>query len=599
MLLEMVVTGLISSIIKKYFLYAAIFILIAACSNVKKTNDEKLIQIPKNEEIILISPKKNTDLFFKNEASSYGLSGLKTIHSYAIDLNQDNFDDLVFIDDYFSTPKFYLFDTTLKKFIKSDSHFEGLIRASFLNFADFNNDGITDVIVGSLNQKTEMTKEELKIFRGAIGSDSKIKFIDEKIVIPGILPLSNVSVFDFDLDGKLDLFLSNWFDHTGSNPKLIPNLLLKGDGFNFINVSNLLTGEFDLYKSNKEYKSVAPTFGATTCDIDQNGFPDILTNSSNGHFNKLWMNLEKEKERAFIDYGKSSFYAADNDGESEIKGGNNSFFSLCFDYNNDGILDIFIGNMFLKTDPETRDRSAVLTGASLKFPPKFLRSEVYHQEGKEFSEVDRRGISFDYNLDGRKDIFIENAGFPPETRLLLYKQNEDSSFEDFGEEVGIDLVNPSGIIYLDVNKDGILDLLSGQTDLRLKNRKVETYLFINKMGRKKNGSLKLNLLGIESNRDGIGASVYLKTDKSKYFEQAVYNYGSLPSQNMKGIYFSFAEEIPQKLIISWPYGIKDRLGRTEGRVVHYDLKKLKLKSLHTELNICENGKIVTKKHDCR
>lgn len=300
---------------RKIFLQATLLSLVACShSNQKKEVDsnESIVIKETENKVMNLGPTGQSDIF-KDVTEEYGLKGVTSVHNYAVDLNNDGYTDLVVLEDYYSVPKFFYFNPKVKKFELGENPFPENVRASFLNFVDLDHDGIYDVIVGSLNQKTAMTKKAPLLFRGEL-VDNKIKFKAEGELPVGIIPSASISVLDYDLDGKLDIFISNWFDFSKGSPKVIPNILLKGDGFKFENVSYLLTGEFDKAKSTKEFNNIAPTFGATVCDIDQNGFPDILTNSSNGYYNKLWMNVEKLNERTFEDYGEKSGYAADEDG---------------------------------------------------------------------------------------------------------------------------------------------------------------------------------------------------------------------------------------------------------------------------------------------
>jgi hypothetical protein len=594
-------TALILSISKKNkftILSAMIVLIMAACSsNPKKLNPEKLLPI-KNESINSLAPSIAKDKMFLDMTDEYGLKNLKAVHLYAVKLNNDNFTDLVLLDDFYTSPKFFIFNSEKSKFELMNYPFKEIVRASFLNFADFDHDGIIDLVVGSLNQKTEMTKRPIRLFRGE-QHNNEINFIEESEIGTNVTPAANVSLLDFDLDGELDIFIANWFDQSSDTPKIVPNILLKGKGFKFENVSYLLRDEYEISKVTKTYKNASPTFGATICDVDQNGFPDILTNSSNGYFNKMWLNLDKNTEREFQDFGEVTGYASDNEGGKEIKGGNNSFFTACADYNNDGIVDLAVGNLFHDRDPETRDRSCILTGSSLKFPPSFIRSEFYQVESsKNWSEGDRRGVFLDYNLDGLEDLFVENSGFPPDSRLILFEQLEDHAYDEVSNKYGIDLVNPSGVISIDLNHDGILDFIVGQSDVRASNSANRIYAFVNLTKRLNRGSLKINLQARLANSMGISGSAKLITNKRKYFRNVNYNYGSLPSQNESGIYFAFDKEIPQNLIINWPIGTRDRLNRIIPIIKKYDLKKYQLKGKHTELNICEDGRILKATSNC-
>lgn len=591
-------TGLILSISKKklkqFSRYAAI-VIFAACTHVKTI---PVISIENKMAEINLSPHAKTLTGFSDKTAEYGLDNFKAVHLYAVKLNQDEYTDLVLLEDFYSSPKFLIFDAKEQKFNPMSYPFKETVRASYLNFVDLDHDGIIDVLVTSLNQKSEMTKQPIRIFRGE-RKGKELSFVEEGHLDMPISSPGNVSVLDFDLDGEMDIFVANWFENFGASPKINPSYLFKGNGFKFKNISALLEGEFEINKINKEFKNAVPTFGATVCDIDQNGFPDILTNSSNGYFNKMWINQERNSDRFFQDFASESGYASDNDGGKEIKGGNNSFYSLCMDYNNDRIIDILIGNMFQDRDPETRDRSAILTGSQFKFPPTFIRSEIYQEiNNLNWSEGDRRGVQIDYDLDGLDDLIVENSGFPPNSRLLFFKQHADHSYEDIAANLGIDLVNPSGVVTIDLNRDGLMDFITGQSDVRVTGSKNRIYVFINEGKREKKGSIKLNLQARLSNSNGISGSAFLITNERKYYKNIVENYGSLPSQNESGVYFSFDNEIPKEIIVAWPVGIKDRLGRTSSLIKIYPLKKYKLQAKHSEFNLCEDGRILNIKKNC-
>lgn len=566
-----------------------------SCShqNDQSKNQSKMVlpSIQNNIAPFDLGPTKSNSKIFIDKTKEYGLEGVRGVHLYAVDLNNDGYTDLVVLEDFLSVPKFYIFNPLKKKFELMPNPFEETVRASFLNFVDLDHDGVYDVIVGNLNQKTEMTKYPTRIFKGQI-INGEISFKEQEKLPTGIMPTANISVLDYDLDGELDLFFANWFEYSDKGPRPVSNILLKGRGFHFENVTEILEGE-------QNTKNIAPTFGATVCDIDQNGFPDILTNSSNGYFNKLWLNLDKFNNRKFSDYGEVSGYAADDDGPKATLGGGNSFFSACADYNNDGIIDIAIGNLFRDTDPESKDRSAILTGSSTKFPPKFIRSEFYQDTGKKkWSEGDHRGVFVDYNLSGLESLIVENSGFPPDSRLIFFEQQENHEMIDRAEEFGINIVNPSGLVTLDLKHRGVMDIIVGQTDTRAGNSKSRIYVFENQLDRKSKGSIRFHPQGRLANTHAISGSLFLKTNKHTYFRNIVYNYGSLPSQNEEGPFIGFSDEIPEEVKVNWPISTKDGLNRSIPLVKKYNLKKFKLKGVHHEFNLCEDGRILEHHENC-
>lgn len=593
---------LILSTFKKHFY---IFISVAgliSCSHQRSDIDLTPQKTNIQEEKIIthydMGPAKKSKIF-KDVTKEYGLLGVKAVHLYAVDFNHDGATDLVVLEDFYSHPKFYLFDKKLMKFILTKNPFDEIVRASYLVFADFDHDGILDVLVGSLNQKSEITQYPLRIFKGEMNK-GELHYKEMPNPVAEILPTASISVLDYDLDGELDLYLSNWFSFKGKNPLPSPDILLRGmGGFKFENVSKVLKGEYDINRGDKSYLNATPTFGSSVCDINQDGYPDILTSNSNGYFNKLWLNSESLGSIEFKNYGKESGYAADNEGTEEGRGGGNSFFSLCGDYNNDGIVDIVVGNLSHASDPEWIDRSSILTGSTKSLNPQFIRTDFFPEGiNARWSEGDRRGVWIDYNLDGLNDLIIDNSGFPPDSRLTFFEQMKDHSFEDRSIDFGINILNPSGTITIDLDNDGVMDFITGQTNLRTGESENRVYVYKNLSKRIHKGSIRFHLQGKRSNTYGISSSVYLSTNKHKYFRNIEYSYGSLPSQNEEGVYFAYDQEIPLSAIVRWSIKNKDHLGREVPLLKHYDLRKFNLFKNHQELNLCEDGRILPHKKNC-
>ena len=588
---------LILSISKKKIFSTSLLLasFLASCSHEKEMTPSRVVQ-PQKEEApkYLMGPEIPSKIFI-DKTEEYGLKDVKAVHLYAVDVDGDGFTDLITLEDFYAAPKFYFFNPKTHKFVLGPSPFDSVVRGSYLNFVDLNHDGIYDVIVGTLNQKTEITQYPARVFQGII-ENKKLHYKELSPLPTGLMPTASIVALDYDLDGELDLFLANWFSYKDKSPKPVPDLLLKGNGFNFTDSSNSLRDEYDYNKTEKAYSNATPTFGASVCDIDKNGFPDILTSNSNGYYNKLWLNLEGKN---FVDYGLESGYAADEDGAKETHGGGNSFFSLCGDYNNDGIVDIVIGNLSRDSDTESRDKSSILSGSKKTFPPKFIRSDFIHAgQTPKWSEGNHRGVWIDYNLDGLNDLIIDNSGFPPDSRLVFFEQAADHAYDDKSRELGVNVMNPSGTVTLDVNQDGVMDFITGQSQTRAGDINNRIYLFENQTKRNGRGSVRFHLQGKNSNYHGISSSVMLTTDKITRFFNVEYNSGSLPSQNEEGAYFAFNKERPLSVEVRWSYAQPDRLGRLVPLVKKYNLEKLKLKGTHHELNLCEDGRVLARNKNC-
>lgn len=130
-----------------------------------------------------------------------------------------------------------------------------------------------------------------------------------------------------------------------------------------------------------------------------------------------------------------------------------------FDYNNDGKLDIFFAN---GADINTLRKDS----------PKYY-NRLFENDGKgHFTDVtDKaglRGTGFDtgvaigdYDNDGFEDIFVAGV-----YRNTLYHNNGDGTFTDVTTKAGLDKPDPEfgplwavGGVWVDVNNDGLLDLV--------------------------------------------------------------------------------------------------------------------------------------------
>lgn len=583
-------------------MFSLLLVLSFSCSKITLFNKKKSNKTIKQPEKVYGGPSKPAIIKdFKESAADYGLAGLNGTNFYAVDFDGDFHTDLVYLPNHYSPPEFMRFNPTSLRFEKLGYNpFPELVRASYLTFADLDKDGLPDVFVNTLNQKTELTRNPPRLYRAYKRGDNIYYSRILNDPISSIEPTASAIFFDFDLDGHLDLYLGNWFDNSGSVPIPKPDRILKGEGFNFRDVSRVLEKEWEYSSSISRYPNAMPVFGVTVCDLDQNGYPDVLASVSSGYKNKMWMNISTPggKDRMYRDYGEVSGFAQDAEGRLVPRGGGNSFYSACADYNNDGIMDLAVGELSHSYDPELRDRSAFLTGSRFVFPPKFIRTEYHMDDGTgEWNQGDRRGSFFDYNLDGLQDLIVDNSGFPPTSRLILFKQEENHAFIDVASSVGIDIMNPSGTILVDVNKDGREDILTGQTKIRSSLLDDKIYLYQNEVNRQNSTTIKFWLKGEKSNADGLGALVVLKTDKNVYRRYVQTTWGPLPSQNEGGVLFAFRDEKIESLDVRWPFQqeVKGRKGVLLTR--KYSIGTLRA-GQHNEYTLCESGVIMDGRVRC-
>jgi hypothetical protein len=594
----------ILSIIKMHKLIVLTLIFFAGCGSLEKLpqlfKKEKKVEKRKKVEIPSGPTVKGESSLFEDVTDKVGLGGETATHIYAIDFDLDGYTDLVTLPLFYSAPKFFIYIPETGRYKELDYNPFGMtVRASYLSFFDINKDGILDLIAGTLNLKSSLPKEALKVFLG-YKKEGRVHYKrvrSKKRLTPR--PTSAISLIDYNLDGNIDVYEGNWLDYTKKTPTSTPDRLYRGaKDMDYKEVSYLLEDEGRFSKANNAFVNAKPTFATSTCDIDQNGFPDILTSSSGGHDNKMWLNLydNKHKDRIFKNFAKAAGYDRDGFGHLESRGGGNSLFSLCTDYNNDGIMDILVGELSHSYDSENKDKSSFLTGSTRGFPPKFLRSEYVEDDGREvWTHSDRRAVFSDFNNDGLIDILVENSGHPPYTRLIYFEQSPDHSFEDFAKDAKIDILNPAGVVTLDIDRDGNMDFITGQSNIRKSDIKRRIYVYRNKGLREGRKSIRVYLEGKRANIHGWGSMIEVQTKRFTQKRWVEYLTGPQPSQSENGVHFGLDLNNPlEKIIVTWPILAKKQipLKRT------YDLSKLKF-TRHQEITLCESGSYVLGRKSCR
>lgn len=593
-----VVTDSISSTTKNYLLVASIFLL-ATCSSSKK-NIQSEVQTDNDTNPLFSKLVINgqptlygQETLFADKSKEWGLESVKATHLFAVDFNNDFWTDLVLLPEHFSTPRFFKNEKGVFKELNYNP-FEKLYRFQSMVFIDIDKDGVQDLVAYTLNQRTALNWEPIRVFKGTLlNSKYELKEIPNAVKTAPE-PTASIVPFDYNLDGHIDLYVGNWFDMRTNPPKSRPDHLLKGEKFNFNEQSALLIDEHRFDNEFKLYSNARPTMSAALCDIDQNGRADILTSSSGGYFNKMWISQKTQGQWVFKDFGEETGYAHDPDGVGPISGGN-SFYSACTDYNNDSIMDVAVGELFHAYESESVDRSSILTGETFSFPPKFIRSEYINDDGSgRWTQADRRGFFADLNNDGLIDLVIDNSGYPPKTRLVVFKQFSDHAYEDVADDWGVDLMNPSGSITMDVDRDGDLDLIVGQNTIRDSKIENRIYAFENKDSIN-DKSVAIRLHGKKSNRDAIGALVRIVQNNTTQTRIHQMWSGPLSSQNPNTMFVGLGKEDVKEIRVTWPI-VKSETNEKNLEVV-YSMSGKSFKK-GTELTLCENGKFFFSLRNC-
>jgi hypothetical protein len=441
-------------------------------------------------------------------------------------------------------PSLFESDEPFPRF-KNIAHKLGVDTFSLLGGAivdDFTGDGYLDIVASTYDPN-----EQMRFFRN--NQDGTFTDRTEEANLNGLAGGFNLLQADYDNDGDLDILMlrGGWQNTAGK----IPNSLLRNNGEGrFIDVTfnaglgdihyptQTATwadydndGDVDLYIGNEALSAteIAPcqlfrnngdgtftdvarqagvlnlrfTKGVTSGDYDADGFPDLYV-SNMGAANRLYRNNGDE---TFTDVAVPL----------QVTGPIKSFPVWFWDFNNDGILDIFVAS-----NEWDRGNLAAVVASWLGFAIKHELAYLYQGDGEGgFNDVAKEqhltklhmpmGVNFgDLDNDGFLDFYL-GTGYPDYEALMpnvMYRNRGGKRFSDVTSAGGFGhLQKGHGIVFADLDNDGDQDLFQ-QIGGFLPGDKYFDALFENPgFG---NHWITVKLVGVRSNRSAIGARIHVK-----------------------------------------------------------------------------------------
>ncbi len=431
---------------------------------------------------------------------------------------------------------------------------------------DYDNDGFDDLFI-SYYGRNALYKNN---------GDGTFTDVSEKAGVAGakIRWGSGAAFVDYDKDGDLDLFVANYIDldlKTAPTPETGP-CLYKG-----VMVAcgppGLEGGKNILYRNNgdgtftdvSDKAGILKTYGTyglgvAAADFDNDGWPDIYVANDSAPA-ALYHN---NKDGTFTDIGVEAGAAYSSDGKPQAGMGVG-----VADYDGDGLLDIFKTNF--SGDTSTLYRNLGVKSAGLSFDDVTFTAGI---------GVNTRflgwGCGFvDFDNDGWLDILLVNGHVYPEVekltteagypqRKVLYQNQRDGSFKDITEKIGGPLVEPTasrGCAFGDFDNDGDIDVVINPVN--------DFPVLLRTDSATNNNWISIKLIGVKSNRDGVGARIRVVADGRAQIGE-VRSGGSYYSQNDLRIHFGLGKATKAQAIeVRWPSGAVDTLNDVAARQVVY------------------------------
>jgi len=380
---------------------------------------------------------------------------------------------------------------------------------------------------------------------------------------------------DYDKDGRLDLFVSNYVDFDlahAPRPGEGTHCRWRGVAVN-CGPLGLPTSTNLLYHNNgdgtftdvSERSGILKTpghycFTAAAADFDNDGWPDIYVACDSAPA-ILYRN---RRDGTFTDVGIASGCAFNEDGQAQAGMG-----VAVGDYDGDGWLDIFKTNFSDDTSTLYRNnRDGTFTDAT--FESGLGLNKRYLGWGCGFVDLDNDGWPDVFLANGHVYPEIERAGLTPyHEPKILYHNLGNGRFEDVSQRSGPGVqlaASARGVAFGDYDNDGEVEILINNMN------DTPTLLRRDAAGRpadaaKRNHWLAVKAIGTRSNRSGIGARVRVTAGGRAQIRE-VASGGSYISQSDLRLHFGLGAAAKADTVEAhWPSGQVDTLKNVDANQV--------------------------------
>lgn len=463
-------------------------------------------------------------------------------------------------------------------------------------FADLNNDGHADAIFAeNIDSKNAQWKDHGLRTRWQPGRGDGTFGAAITIDTPPRTTIC-IAVGDVNVDGHLDLYLGNTYVEYGAGHEAYCNdlLLSVADADPPRWARFALPEDAETFSIERDLAG-RPTFGAMIVNVDGSSasLPQLLELSYGRRWNRLW---SRDKAGTWRDvaptlgidgdairHGRYPEWLKergktdprfDREDEPPFRANGNTFDAAVGDVDNDGRFDLLITEITHEWAGESADRTRLLfqERGEGDAPGRFTQRDGYNldrlppprEDGKpnNWNQGDLFGDLADFNNDGLLDVVLSSGDYPDDERLRVFLQTPppEPSLRDATKDFGIDHDGSQQISLGDVDGDGDMDILVGQTFNRLNaeqihGRSPHLRVFINEAATDQH-SLQLTLHGdgMKVNRDALGAIVRVRLASGVTLSRQLIGIGGhAGKQHAFSIHFGLgAADRVESLEVRWP-----------------------------------------------
>ncbi len=474
--------------------------------------------VPQDHRIVTTLASSSTFPRFTNVSADRGVNHLSLSGgAIADDFDGDGFLDIVASSWNSAAPLQYFRNRGDGNFENQsvDSGFDGLYGGLNILQADYDNDGDVDVLV---LRGAWQGQEALSMPNSLLENDGTGRFRDvtfESQLGDAHFPTQTASWADYDLDGDLDLYVGN---------EEYPSQLFRNNGDStFTDVAKAAGVE-------NRRTSKAVVWG----DYDGDRYPDLYVSNygrlsaaddSSGTTSNAFAVESGSPNRLYHNNGDGTF--TDIASQVGVTEPSNGFTSWCWDFNNDGALDILASSYDgdlndIVDDIQGRPHGAELLrlyqgdgeGGFVETAAEYGLTRVSLTMGANFGDLDN---------DGFLDFYLGTGatGYHILVPNIMFQNRGGKGFSDVTNAGGFGhLQKGHGISFADIDNDGDQDVFS-EMGGAFPGDKAANALFLNPgFG---NHWITLRLVGTTSNRSAIGTRIRVVVSENG-IERSIYRW---------------------------------------------------------------------------